>query len=74
LRWTADGSAIVYVATEHNVSNLRSQPIDGRPAKQLTNFESSQIFRFAWSPNGKQVMLERGVNLRDVVLITQASG
>jgi len=70
LRWTPDGSAVVYVNNDREVSNLWSQPIDGKPPKQLTRFDSSQIFRFAWSPNGKQVMLERGTNFRDVVLIT----
>lgn len=73
LRWTADGSSIVYINNEHNVSNLWSQPINGTPPKQLTHFESSQIFRFAWSPNGKHVMLERGANLRDAVLITNVA-
>lgn len=73
IRWTVDGSSIVYINDEHDVSNLWSQPIDGKPAKQLTRFDSSKIFRFAWSPNGKQVMLERGANLRDVVLITNST-
>ena len=72
LRWTTDGLSIVYINNEHNVSNLWSQPIDGKPRKQLTHFESSQIFRFAFSPDGKQVRLERGATLRDVVLITSS--
>jgi len=71
LRWTPDGSAVVYVNNERDVSNLWGQPIDGKPPKQLTGFDSFEIFRFAWSPNGKQVLLERGSNFRDVVLITR---
>ncbi len=73
LRWTPDGTSVIYVNNEHGTSNLWSQPIDGKPPRQLTRFESSQIFRFAWSPNGKQIMLERGTNFRDVVLITSST-
>jgi eukaryotic-like serine/threonine-protein kinase len=72
LRWTPDGSSVIYVNNERDTSNLWSQPIDGKPPRQLTRFESSHIFRFAWSPNGKQLMLERGTNFRDVVLITSS--
>jgi eukaryotic-like serine/threonine-protein kinase len=73
LRWAPDGSAVVYINNERDVSNLWSQPIDGKPPKQLTRFDSSQIFRFAWSPNGKQVILERGSDFRDAVLITSST-
>jgi Tol biopolymer transport system component len=73
VRWTPDGSSVIYVNNERDASNLWSQPIDGKPPRQLTHFQSSQIFRFAWSPNGKQVMLERGTNFRDVVLITSST-
>ena len=50
LRWTASGDAITYVRTKGGVSNLWSQPVNGRPAKQITNFTSGVIWRHAWSP------------------------
>jgi hypothetical protein len=36
---------------------------------QLTDFEAEQIFSFAWSNDGKQLVLARGTVSSDVVLI-----
>jgi len=69
-KWTNDGKAIAYIATQGAQSNIWAQPIDGGPPKQLTNFQSEQIFNFGWSRDGKQLALSRGVINRDVVLIT----
>ena len=67
--WTPDGKALVYVDTHNGVSNIWSQPIDGSPPKQLTNFKSDLIFQSALSPDGRQLVLARGAQTRDVVLI-----
>jgi Tol biopolymer transport system component len=69
LGWTADGSELVYVDRHNGVSNIWSQPIDGSPPKPLTNFKSNLIFKFAVSPDGRQLVLARGTQSRDVVLI-----
>jgi hypothetical protein len=61
LSWNADGGAVVYVVTGGGVSNLWAQPVNGNPAKQLTNFTSDRIFWFA---------LLRGNRTSDVVLIS----
>ena len=75
-RWSPDGRAITYRSHQNSVSlgrlgtdNLWNRPIDGNPPKQLTNFESDQIFSFAWSRDG-QLALSRGVETRDVILLT----
>ena len=52
--------------------NLWSQPLDGGPPKQVTDFKSDEIFSFAWSRDGKQLALARGVETGDVVLITDS--
>ena len=70
LRWTADGRALTYVQTAGDASNLWSQPVSGEPAKQLTNFKSSRIFSFDWSPDGRQLILSRGTASSDVVLLS----
>jgi len=70
IEWTPDGQGIAYIVTEGTLSNLWVQPINGGSPKQLTNFNSERIFKFAWSRNGKQLALSRGVVNRDVVLIT----
>jgi eukaryotic-like serine/threonine-protein kinase len=70
LRWSPDGRALTYIFTRQDVSNVWSKPIDGGPARQLTNFATERIFRFAWSRDGKFLACERGMDLNDAVLIS----
>jgi serine/threonine protein kinase len=70
IRWTPDGRAIAYIVTENQVSNIWTQPLDGRPPKQLTDFKSERIFNFVWSRDGQKIALSRGVVNKDVVLIS----
>lgn len=70
IRWTPDGRAVAYAVTRSGISNLWSQPLDGGPPKQLTDFRDGLIFDFAWSRDGKQLALSRGVVNSDVVLIS----
>jgi serine/threonine protein kinase/Tol biopolymer transport system component len=67
--WSPDSKAAVFVGNQNGVSNLMSQPLDGRPPKQITNFTEGTIFNFAWSADGKQLFLARGAINSDVVLI-----
>ena len=68
-RWAADGRALIYTDTRNGIYNLRSQPLDNRPSKQLTNFNSDQIFRFDFSGDGYGFALARGYESSDVVMI-----
>jgi eukaryotic-like serine/threonine-protein kinase len=68
--WAPDGKSILYTVNNSNVSNIWSQPIDGGPAKQVTDFKDSLMTGFAWSRDGKTLACTRGVLLRDAVLIT----
>src|SRR5579863_6279051 len=67
--WSPDSKAVLYVDNKNGVSNLMSQPLDGHPPRQVTNFTDGTIFNFAWSPDGKQLFLARGAINSDVVLI-----
>jgi Tol biopolymer transport system component len=69
LRWTPDGRALTYVDTTDGVSNIWSLPLDGGKPVQLTNFKTDQIFWFNFSRDGKQLVLSRGTETSDVVLI-----
>lgn len=70
LQWSQDGKSIHYTVNSSNVSNIWSQPIDGSPAKQITDFKDSLTTGFAWSRDGKTLACTRGLLLRDAVLIT----
>ena len=69
LRWSPDSRALTYIVTRQDVSNVWSKPIDGGEAKQLTDFTTDHIFRFAWSRDGKSLACERGMVINDVLLI-----
>jgi Tol biopolymer transport system component len=71
LNWLPDGRSFVYRANsaDNNTSNLFSQPLDGRPAKQITNFTGDLIFNFRYARNG-DLVLSRGTMNSDVMLIT----
>ncbi|HEX8337115.1 MAG TPA: hypothetical protein VF621_10325, partial [Pyrinomonadaceae bacterium] len=71
IRWTPDGRALSFIDNRDGVSNVWLQPLDGSPAKQLTNFTSETIFRFAWSPDGTMIVAERGTETGDIVLINK---
>jgi Tol biopolymer transport system component/predicted Ser/Thr protein kinase len=69
-RWAPGGEAVDYVLTRNGVSNIWQRDLTGGPPKQITNFESGQIFDFDWSRNGQQLALTRGSESSDVVLIS----
>ncbi len=69
LQYSPDGSAAVYPFRTGNAENLWSQPLDGSPGKQLTQFTSEHIGPFHWSMDGKQLAIVRGHVESDVVLI-----
>lgn len=71
LRWNSDSQSLTYLANSGGVDNVWAQPIDGRPAKQVTNFTDNKIFSFDWSREGTLVT-SRGVSTSDVVLISDA--
>src|SRR5262249_44336876 len=70
VRWSPDGQAITYVVTSNGASNVWSQLVAGGAPKQLTDFGSNQIFGFDWSSDGKWLACARGVETREIVLIS----
>jgi Tol biopolymer transport system component len=67
--WSPDGKSLVYVNTLGGVSNLWRQPLEGGPARQITEFTSDRIHNFAYSRDGRMIAFARGSNSPDVVLI-----
>lgn len=75
IRWTPDGKSIAYIRDFQGISNIWALPIDGGTHKQLTDFQSDQIFWFDWSADGQQLAVSRGTVTSDVVVIkTNAAG
>jgi Tol biopolymer transport system component len=70
IKWTADSRALTYVSTRDDVSNIWEQALDGSKPKQLTNFNSEQIFSYDWSRDGKQLLTLRGTMSSDVVMLS----
>ena len=63
-----DGRSIAYLDNASGILNVWSQPLDGSPPKQLTNFKSEFITSFSIAGDGK-IAAYRVSATRDVVLI-----
>jgi len=72
-RWTPDGKALAYLVFKKDATNVWLQPIDGKPPRQLTDFTSGSTYNFAYSHDGTRLYLARGQQIRDAVLIKNAS-
>jgi Tol biopolymer transport system component len=68
VRWMPDGQALAYAVTKGGISNIWIQPLAGGPLRQLTHFNTHQIFNFAWSHDGR-LALSRSLAYNDVVII-----
>jgi Tol biopolymer transport system component/DNA-binding winged helix-turn-helix (wHTH) protein len=69
LKWTPDGKALLYSASSDGVANIWAQPLDGSPARLVTDFKADGIFRFDVSSDGKKLICARGGWKRDIVLV-----
>jgi serine/threonine protein kinase len=69
LRWTPDGSGLSYVATVQGISNVYRQALSGGDAKPVTDFKESRIFFFDWSHKDRRLVVVRGSDTRDLILV-----
>ena len=72
LRWSADSRNLVYVDQHGGIENLKAQPIDGGPPRQLTDYHDAKIFSYDFATDGR-LATSRGVIATDVVLISDAT-
>jgi Tol biopolymer transport system component len=70
VRWSPDQKGVQYVLTRKGASNVWQQPLSGSDPYPITDFTSEQIYKFAWTRDGKQLLVVRGENVSDVVLIS----
>jgi len=70
LRWSPDQKGLEYLLTRKGASNVWQQPLSGDDPYPITDFTSERIYNFAWTRDGKQLLLVRGNNVSDVVFIS----
>ena len=69
VRWTPDSGSLIHVATQDDISNLWTLPLDGSAPQRLTNFPSDYIFNYAYSRDQKQLGVARGTIAEHAVMI-----
>ncbi len=69
IRWTTDGTGILFIDTKAGVSNIWLQPVAAGEPRQITRFSSDQINYFDVSRDGTRLVLDRYQSNADVVLI-----
>ncbi len=69
LRWTPDGKALAYVSSSSGASNIWIQPLDSSPFRKLTDFQEAEITSFAWSDDGRKILLVRDTRAYVPVLV-----
>ena len=69
MQWHPGGDAFLFVDSRGGFDNIWQQDLGGGAPRQLTSFESGEIFAFDLSPDGKRFAVARGQSTRDAVLI-----
>ena len=68
VQWTSD-STFDYAAGTFNASSLLRQTLADGESQKITDFPD-RIFNFAWSGDGKNLVVSRGKQQGDSILIT----
>lgn len=64
-----DNQTLSFIKHEKGISNIWSYDINTDETRQLTNFDSDQIFAYAWSPDHQQLVCQRGMKQGNVTII-----
>jgi Tol biopolymer transport system component/predicted Ser/Thr protein kinase len=67
--WMPDGRSFLFIDWADGIANLWLQDVAGGAARQVTSFESGEIYSFDIASDGKRVALSRGDSKKDAVLI-----
>ena len=67
IRWLPDGKAVTYRDWENGIWK---QDLNGSKPERLAGLPQEKLHPYAWSPNGKFFAFTRGLEMRDVILIS----
>jgi serine/threonine protein kinase/Tol biopolymer transport system component len=70
VQWTSDSRALTYINASNGADNIWRYDLQSETRKQLTDFKTDKIFAYAWTPDHKQLASVRGLEIRNVVTIT----
>ncbi len=71
--WSPDSKNLTVLSSKDGVPNLFRLPLDGSAQQPLTDFKSGKILNFAWSNDGKNLFIVRGITNNDLILIREAA-
>jgi dipeptidyl aminopeptidase/acylaminoacyl peptidase len=74
--FSSDGSKLLVSTNETGIYNLFEIPVDGSPAKQLTNSEKESFFGLAYFPNSDKLLLsyDQGGNENNHIYMRDVDG
>jgi len=71
VKWSADGSALDYIVNSLDAGQIWRQAIPGnQPPILVVDLPKAFLHNFAWSPDGEKLVLSRGQQLNDAILLT----
>jgi hypothetical protein len=68
-QWHPNGRAFLFIDFIDDVANIWIQNIDGGEPRQLTFFESGEIYSFALAQDGNRLVITRGQGTSDAMLV-----
>ncbi len=67
-RFSPDGKALTFI-NRNGIDNIWNLSIEDKKEKPLTEFRSGSISNFAWSNDGKRLLISRSIVNSDLILI-----
>jgi Tol biopolymer transport system component len=67
--WSPDSKSLTISTNRSGAPNLWRQPIDGSSAKPITDFKSGKIMNYAWTLDGRELLISRGNTNNDLIII-----